>query len=579
MKTILHGILLSTLVTTISFADIINVPTDIDSIQGGIDLANDGDTVLVDVGTYYENINFKGKNIVVGSLTLITGETSYISQTVIDGDSIGSVVTFEDSEDSTVVLCGFTITNGVGEDNGWDSYQYEGGGILCTKSNPILKDLLITGNSCDDGGGIYLDNSSPTLVNVTITENDAGRGGGIFATKGGRFGNPESNPKFDPVNRCNIYQNHAQWGSDFYSRNDAIKGVVYIDTFTVYSPTNYFTYPKSSFTFDIKNAKIEQVNNDLYVNPNGNNNNNGLTSEEPLKTISFALMKIMADSLNPHTIFLANGEYTDGSSENYPIGLIDYITISGESRAGVIFDAGIFSFEYTKGVTVQNFTILGDGGDIGIYCVHANPIIKNVTLNKAMIWLMGANPRIEKVKIFGNTDEAGILMYGSSPTLMNVEITDNSSWLAGGLRIEEDSHVNLFNCTISGNGSSYENIGGIHINYESSLNIVNSIIWQNPLYEIGINEGGEFPNVSITVTNSLLKGGTGGIHHIYGGGTVYWLGGNIDTVPMFVETANGDYRLRESSPCIDKGIQDTMIVYNNGQDTLFVPAMSRYGCL
>lgn len=55
-------------------------------------------------------------------------------------------------------------------------------------------------------------------------------------------------------------------------------------------------------------------------------------------------------------------------------------------------------------------------------------------------------------------------MYGSSPTLNNVVITQNSGWLAGGLRCEEDSHVQLINCTITDNKSLFEDIGGIHIN-------------------------------------------------------------------------------------------------------------------
>ena len=74
MKTILRIIILSFLFTTISIADIINVPADIDSIQGGIDLANHGNTVLVSVGTYYENINFNRNNITVGSLYLTTND-------------------------------------------------------------------------------------------------------------------------------------------------------------------------------------------------------------------------------------------------------------------------------------------------------------------------------------------------------------------------------------------------------------------------------------------------------------------------------------------------------------------------
>lgn len=46
---------------------------------------------------------------------------------------------------------------------------------------------------------------------------------------------------------------------------------------------------------------------------------------------------------------------------------------------------------------------------------------------------------------------------------------------------------------------------------------------------------------------------------------------------MLLDTANGDYRLRVGSPCIDVGIQDTMIVYNNGQDTLFIPPLDYLG--
>ncbi|MEA3286786.1 MAG: FG-GAP-like repeat-containing protein, partial [Candidatus Marinimicrobia bacterium] len=64
-------------------------------IQDAIDASSDGDTVLVYPGTYVENINFNGHNIVVGSLFLTTQDTSYISSTIIDGNQAGSVVTFE----------------------------------------------------------------------------------------------------------------------------------------------------------------------------------------------------------------------------------------------------------------------------------------------------------------------------------------------------------------------------------------------------------------------------------------------------------------------------------------------------
>ena len=95
-----------------AYADTINIPDDYQTIQAGIDASSDADTVLVQPGTYYENINFNGKNIVLGSLFITTQDTSYISKTVIDGGKNGSVVTFESEEDSTAVLSGFTIQNG-----------------------------------------------------------------------------------------------------------------------------------------------------------------------------------------------------------------------------------------------------------------------------------------------------------------------------------------------------------------------------------------------------------------------------------------------------------------------------------
>jgi len=177
-------------------AGIINVPADIDSIQGGIDLANNGDTVLVQPGIYIENINFNGKNIVVGSLTLTTGDTAYISQTVIDGSQpnhpdSGSVVYFISGEDSNSVLSGFKITGGTGTwIAGWgNTSQTNGGGIfLNNSSSPILANLIVRGNVGESANGAGIgcnSNSNPTIENVSVVAND---GSGSADTNDGSAG-------------------------------------------------------------------------------------------------------------------------------------------------------------------------------------------------------------------------------------------------------------------------------------------------------------------------------------------------------------------------------------------------------
>jgi hypothetical protein len=195
VNTILWTFLLS-LTGTAAVANIIRVPEDQPTIQAGIETATDGDTVLVSPGTYFENIDFGGKKIVVASHYILDRDPSTITGTIIDGSQpiqpdTASCVLFVSGEDSSSILEGFTLTGGTGtrwiDEHGAGTY-FEGGGILITLSSPTIRNNVIIGNEAirrppgvasAGGGGIRCGDGSPLIVNNVITGNSGMYGGGI----------------------------------------------------------------------------------------------------------------------------------------------------------------------------------------------------------------------------------------------------------------------------------------------------------------------------------------------------------------------------------------------------------------
>jgi hypothetical protein len=161
----------------------IHVPADQATIQGAINAANAGDTVLVAPGTYIENINFQGK-----AITLMSSSGPTV--TTINGGAKGTVVTFNHNENATSIIRGFTITNGF--QNG-----YPGGGISVSSASPTIAGNVISGNRAAVGIGIYVNGGSPLISSNTITANnqngagDGGQGGGGILLSGGSGTTPQ----------------------------------------------------------------------------------------------------------------------------------------------------------------------------------------------------------------------------------------------------------------------------------------------------------------------------------------------------------------------------------------------------
>jgi hypothetical protein len=171
------------------------VPIDQPTIQSAINISSDGDTVVVNPGRYFENIIFRGKEIVLTSKYYEENDTSFITSTIIDGSSpvnadSASVVRIVDNEDSTTVLQGFTITGGTGtkwtDEHGAGVYR-EGGGILIALSSPTIKHNIIINNtvaitggvSSSGGGGIRAGDGNLKILNNVITQNTGRYGAGI----------------------------------------------------------------------------------------------------------------------------------------------------------------------------------------------------------------------------------------------------------------------------------------------------------------------------------------------------------------------------------------------------------------
>ena len=161
-------------------------------IQEGIDAASDGDMVIVAEGTYVENIQFNGKNIVLTSTDPVSPQV--VDATIIDGNEAGSVVTLAGTEDETCVLSGFTIKDGMVERGGGIS-----GGTFDKRTRATIRNNTIAGNSASYGGAMsYCDG---IIEDNLVTQNSAQHyGGGLFGCGG--------------TVRNNTITDNVAWGSD-----------------------------------------------------------------------------------------------------------------------------------------------------------------------------------------------------------------------------------------------------------------------------------------------------------------------------------------------------------------------------
>jgi predicted outer membrane repeat protein len=181
-------------------ANTIRVPADQNTIQGGVDVSVDGDTVLIADGTYKglgnREIDLGGKSIVVWSEN---GPES----TIIDGEQDGRIFDIISGEGPGTLVEGLTIYNGY-------AYRSYGGGIRCKDSSPTVVNCIIKNNvAWKSGGGIYCGNCSLTVSDCLILNNS---GSGVACSRSSM-----------DLNDCVIRGNSSGWGGGISSYQSQLR--------------------------------------------------------------------------------------------------------------------------------------------------------------------------------------------------------------------------------------------------------------------------------------------------------------------------------------------------------------------
>jgi len=196
---------------------------------------------------------------------------------------------------------------------------------------------------------------------------------------------------------------------------------------------------------------------------------------------------------------------------NFKSSVVRVRDIEGENQGAIV------------GFTIQNGEVNNGGG---IFCWNASPRVSHCY-----------------IRYNNGVSGGGILVVDASPTFEYCIIYENIGEIGGGLAAI-NSTVMIANCTIYGNTAVIAG-GGVY-SYESTVDIVNCILWENQPDQVYMARTGD-PN-SLHIGNSDIMDGIGGIVTNDNGELVYD-DDNISEDPLFNDPKGGDFTFGEDSPC------------------------------
>ena len=295
-----------------------------ESIQEGINDADEGDTIYVYIGTYNENI-------IINKSIILVGEES--ETTTIQGNSDHTIkITVDD-----VTLSDFTIEN-TGSSSSYSSV-FLNSITGCNIENNIIKEA---------GNGIYLINSNSNIISDNNLEDN---NVGIYL----------SNADSNTIKNNNIQDNNVK---GIHITSTSSNNTIYLNDFTdnIFPPPLYYAYDLGSNNWDYNSqgnywkdyddydSNDDGIGDTAYDVPGGDNKDEYplgyfLGNNEP--TAKIASINPTSSNYGETIMFVGSGTDTDSG---------DYITAYSwrSSRDGQLSNSASFS---TTGLSVGTHTI------------------------------------------------------------------------------------------------------------------------------------------------------------------------------------------------------------------------------